>query len=56
MKSELQDDSELKVCGLKSGGALLDKSTIRFIMEASQRARRVEGATDVFLYREVQYF
>jgi len=43
----------LSVCGLKSGGLLLEKTVTRCAMEADRNPTRVKGANNVLVYREV---
>jgi hypothetical protein len=44
----------LCLSGLKSGGPLLDKATIRCIMDGTQHPKIVDAGRDVILYREVK--
>ena len=43
----------LAVCGLKSGGLLLEKTVTRCAMEADPSPTKVKGASNVLVYREV---
>ena len=43
----------LSVCGLKSGGLLLEKTVTRCAIEADRNPTRVKGANNVLVYREV---
>ena len=52
LRSEKESPS-LEVSGLKSGGSLLDKATIKCIMEQSKKTKNIDKANDVFLYKEV---
>lgn len=45
--------AELAVCGLKSGGLLLEKTVTRCAMEADRSPTRVKGGGNMLVYREV---
>ena len=53
VKSELEKP-KLEVSGLKSGGTLLDKATIKCIMDESKRSKNIDKTNDVLLFREVR--
>lgn len=53
VKGEKESQLDLDISGLKSGGSLLDKATIKCIMQKSEKARRVDATREVFVYREV---
>jgi len=46
-------DSGLTLCGLKSGGLLLEKTVTRSAIEADRQPTRVRGASNVLVYKEV---
>ena len=47
----------LYVSGLRSGGPILDKATIKCIMEGAQHPKMIESAKDILIFREVSdYF
>lgn len=46
----------LEVSGLKSGGSILEKATIKWIMDHSIRKKAVQGSSDVWIFREVNKF
>ena len=41
------------VSGLRSGGSILDKATIRCIMEGSAQPQLVNNLKDILVFREV---
>jgi len=43
----------LCLSGLKSGGPLLDKATIRCIMDGTQHPKVIDSSRDLILYKEV---
>jgi len=51
--SSSEPGAALSVCGLKSGGLLLEKTVTRCAMEADRNPTRVKGANNVLVYREV---
>ena len=51
--SSAEPGAALSVCGLKSGGLLLEKTVTRCAMEADRNPTRVKGANNVLVYREV---
>ena len=46
----------LYVSGLRSGGPILDKATIKCIMEGARQPKVIEAAKDILIFREVLYF
>merc|ERR1711994_343325 len=46
-------DPAFYVSGLRSGGSILDKATIRCIMEGSSEPKTVDGHKEVIVFREV---
>ena len=54
LRSEKDPCPKLEVSGLKSGGSLLDKATIKCIMDQSKKTKSIEKTNDVFLFREVR--
>ena len=46
----------LYVSGLRSGGPILDKATIKCIMEGARHPKIVEAAKDILIFREVGIF
>ena len=54
MKCEFEKlDPAFYVSGLRSGGSILDKATIRCIMEGSSEPKTVDGHKEVIVFREV---
>jgi len=51
--SSAEPGAALSVCGLKSGGLLLEKTVTRCAIEADRNPTRVKGANNVLVYREV---
>ena len=51
--SSSEPGAALSVCGLKSGGLLLEKTVTRCAMEADRNPTKVKGANNVLVYREV---
>jgi hypothetical protein len=49
------DPAGLAVSGLKSGGPLLDKATIRCIMDRTKQPKLIEAGKEILLYREVRH-
>ena len=47
------EPATLSVSGLKSGGPLLDKATIRCIMDGAKQPKVIEAGKEILLYREV---
>ena len=47
------DPAGLAVSGLKSGGPILDKATIRCIMERTKLPKMIDAGKEILLYREV---
>ncbi len=47
------EPATLAVSGLKSGGPLLDKATIRCIMDGAKQPKILEAGKEILLYREV---
>ena len=43
----------LYVSGLRSGGPILDKATIKCIMEGARQPKMIESAKDILIFREV---
>ena len=43
----------LYVSGLRSGGPVLDKATIKCIMEGARQPKVIESAKDILIFREV---
>ena len=55
MKCEFEKlDPAFYVSGLRSGGSILDKATIRCIMEGSSEPKTVDGHKEVIVFREVK--
>ena len=55
MQGELADNSPiLYVSGLRSGGPILDKATIKCIMEGARQPKIIESAKDILIFREVE--
>ena len=55
VQGELKENPPtLYVSGLRSGGPILDKATIRCIMEGSHQPIIVETAKDILIFREVK--
>jgi hypothetical protein len=48
------EPATLAVSGLKSGGPLLDKATIRCIMDGAKQPKILEAGKEILLYREVK--
>ena len=46
----------LYVSGLRSGGPILDKATIKCIMEGARQPKVIEAAKDILIFREVAVF
>ena len=46
----------LYVSGLRSGGPILDKATIKCIMEGAKQPKVIEAAKDILIFREVALF
>ena len=46
----------LYVSGLRSGGPILDKATIKCIMEGARQPKVIEAAKDILIFREVAIF
>jgi len=46
-------DTSLILCGLKSGGLLLEKTVTRCAIEADRQPTRVRGLSNVLVYKEV---
>ena len=46
----------LYVSGLRSGGPILDKATIKCIMEGAKQPKVIEAAKDILIFREVAVF
>ena len=56
MQGELADNSPiLYVSGLRSGGPILDKATIKCIMEGARQPKIIESAKDILIFREVNW-
>ena len=54
VKGEIANSEPLfYVSGLRSGGSILDKATIRCIMEGASEPKMVEGTKEVLVFREV---
>lgn len=51
--SSSEPGAAVSVCGLKSGGLLLEKTVTRCAIEADRNPTRVKGANNVLVYREV---
>ena len=49
--SSAEPGAALSVCGLKSGGLLLEKTVTRCAIEADRNPTRVKGANNVLVYR-----
>ena len=46
----------LYVSGLRSGGPILDKATIKCIMDGARQPKVIEAAKDILIFREVALF
>ena len=56
MQGELTDHPPiLYVSGLRSGGPILDKATIKCIMEGARQPKIIESAQDILIFREVNW-
>ena len=54
VQGELKENSPvLYVSGLRSGGPILDKATIKCIMEGARQPKVIESAKDILIFREV---
>ena len=54
MRGEIANgEPSFYVSGLRSGGSILDKATIRCIMEGASEPQTVEGTKEVLVFREV---
>ena len=57
VQGEIQEFApSLYVSGLRSGGPILDKATIKCIMEGARQPKVIEAAKDVLIFREVALF
>ena len=54
MVASQDPDTSLALCGLKSGGVLLEKTVTRCAIEADKQPTRVRGLTNVLVYKEVR--
>ena len=48
-----EPDARLTICGLKSGGLLLEKTVTRCAIDADKHPTRVRGLSNVLVYKEV---
>ena len=55
VQSETSDSPPLiEVCGLKSGGSVLDRASNKCVMDGSKRTKRhLDRNEEIFVYREV---
>jgi len=53
MVASQDPDTSMSLCGLKSGGVLLEKTVTRCAIEADKQPTRVRGLTNVLVYKEV---
>ena len=59
VQSEEKGDNDggmtVEVCGLKSGGSVLDKACNKFVVDGSKRTKRhLDRNEEIFVYREVK--